>query len=331
MREVLVTIPVEPQHKICLENAVSAADGGRDLHFTYLAKADVTQEMVEEAEVILGNVDPKYLRRAGKLKLLQLDSAGAASYTAPGILPPGVQLANATGAYGLAVSEHMLAAVLMLMKKLHLYQKNMQSHEWRDEGQVTSISDSVTLVIGLGDIGGQFAQKMHALGSHVIGVRKNCAKRPDYVDEMYQMDELDSLLGRADLVACFLPGTSETSHLMDKERIAQMKNGALLLNAGRGSLIPTRDLCEALYSGKLGGAAIDVAEQEPLPKDSPLWDAPNLLITPHISGNYHMRQIRELVVEIAAENLKAVMSGCRIKNEVDFQTGYRKFQEPEDI
>ena len=331
MREVLVTIPVEPQHKICLENAVSAADGGRDLHFTYLAKADVTQEIVEEAEVILGNVDPKYLRRAGKLKLLQLDSAGATSYTAPGIMPPRAQLANATGAYGLAVSEHMLAAVLMLMKKLHLYQKNMQSHMWRDEGRVTSISDSVTLVIGLGDIGGQFAQKMHALGSHVIGVRKNCAKRPDYVDEMYQMDELDSLLGRADIVACFLPGTSQTSHLMNKKRIAQMKEGALLLNAGRGSLIPTKDLCEALFSGKLGGAAIDVAEQEPLPEDSPLWDAPNLLVTPHISGSYHMRQILELIVEIAAENLKAVISGCQIKNEVDFQTGYRKFQEPEDI
>ena len=246
-------------------------------------------------------------------------------------MPPKAQLANATGAYGLAVSEHMLASVLMLVKKLHLYQQNMQHHQWKDEGQVSSIRDSVTLVIGLGDIGGQFAKKMHALGSHVIGVRRNQAKRPDYVDEMYQMEELDSLLGRADIVACSLPGTPQTEHLINKERIAKMKDGAFLINAGRGSLIPTKDLCEALYSGKLGGAAIDVAEQEPLPEDSMLWDAPNLLVTPHISGNYHMRQIKEMIVEIAADNLKAVMSGGRIKNEVDFQTGYRKFQEPEDI
>lgn len=331
MREVLVTIPVEPQHKICLENAVPSSEGGRELHFTYLAKENVTQEMVENAEVILGNVNPEYLRRAGRLKLLQLDSAGAASYTVPGVMPPNAQLANATGAYGLAVSEHMLASVLMLVKKLHLYQQNMQSHQWKDEGQVSSIRDSVTLVIGLGDIGGQFAKRMHALGSHVIGVRRNQAKRPDYVDEMYQMEELDSLLGRADIVACSLPGTPQTEHLINKERIAKMKDGAFLINAGRGSLIPTKDLCEALYSGKLGGAAIDVAEQEPLPEDSMLWNAPNLLVTPHISGNYHMRQIKELIVEIAADNLKAVMSGGRIKNEVDFQTGYRKFQEPEDI
>ena len=145
------------------------------------------------------------------------------------------------------------------------------------------------------------------------------------------MGELDSLLGRADIVACSLPGTPQTEHLINKERIAKMKDGAFLINAGRGSLIPTKDLCEALYSGKLGGAAIDVAEQEPLPEDSMLWDAPNLLVTPHISGNYHMRQIKEMIVEIAEDNLKAVMSGGRIKNEVDFQTGYRKFQEPEDI
>ena len=151
------------------------------------------------------------------------------------------------------------------------------------------------------------------------------------MDEMYQMEELDSLLGRADIVACFLPGTSQTTHLLGRERLSKMKDGAILLNAGRGSLIPMEDLLEALNSGKLGGAALDVVEQEPLPKDSPLWDIPNLLITPHISGNYHMRQIREMIIEIAAENLKAVLSGGRIKNEVDFQTGYRKFQEPEDI
>ena len=330
MREILVTIPAEPQHKIYLEHAASEAAGSDEFHFTYVSQKDVTQEMVERSEFILGNVKPEYLKSARNLKLMQLDSAGAAPYIVPGIMPAGAQLANATGAYGLAISEYMLGAVLMLMKKLDRYYKNMESHEWKDEGKVNSIMNSVTLVIGLGDIGGQFARKMHARGSHVIGVRRNRAKRPDYLDELHQMDELDHLLGRADIVACSLPGTPETEHLLNRERIDRMKDGALLLNVGRGSLIPTEDLVNALRSGKLGGAAIDVAEQEPLPKDSPLWDAPNLLITPHVSGNYHMQQILETVVEIAAENLKAVLTGCKIENEVDFQTGYRKFCGPED-
>ena len=93
---------------------------------------------------------------------------------------PDTKLANATGAYGLAISEYMLAGVLMLRKKLHLYQKNMEQHLWKDEGEVLSIRDSVTLVVGLGDIGSQFAEKMHALGSEVIGVRKHKAARRIY-------------------------------------------------------------------------------------------------------------------------------------------------------
>lgn len=330
MREILVTIPVETQHKIYLENAASETKEGRGLHFTYLSQQEVTQEMVEEAEIILGNVNPEFLKNARKLKLLQLDSAGATPYTAPGIMPENAVLANATGAYGLAISEHMLGMLLVLTKKLNVYQKNMESREWKDEGIVKSIADSVTLVVGLGDIGGEFARKMHALGSHVIGIRRNQAKRPDYVDELYQLDELDHQLGRADFVACSLPGTPETKHMFCRERLNKMKDGAILLNVGRGSLIPTEDLCEALKSNKLGGAAIDVAEQEPLPKESPLWEAPNLLITPHISGCYHMQQILETIVEIAAVNLKAALSGGRIKNEVDFQTGYRKFCGPTD-
>ena len=122
---------------------------------------------------------------------------------------PDTKLANATGAYGLAISEYMLAGVLMLRKKLHLYQKNMEQHLWKDEGEVLSIRDSVTLVVGLGDIGSQFAEKMHALGSEVIGVRKHKAARPDYIKEVCQQEDLDRLLPKADIVACCMPGTGE--------------------------------------------------------------------------------------------------------------------------
>ena len=159
---------------------------------------------------------------------------------------PDTKLANATGAYGLAISEYMLAGVLMLRKKLHLYQKNMEQHLWKDEGEVLSIRDSVTLVVGLGDIGSQFAEKMHALGSEVIGVRKHKAARPDYIKEVCQQEDLDRLLPKADIVACCMPGTGETAGMFDLERMKKMKPGAILINVGRGSLIPGEALKKCL-------------------------------------------------------------------------------------
>lgn len=319
MKKVLVTIPVEEKHKARLEHIAE------DLQFIYCGKNEVSGEMVQEASYILGNVPAELLKDAGKLELMQLDSAGATPYTVEGVMPGGAQLANATGAYGLAIAEHMIASLLMLIKKLNRYQQNMINHDWKDEGKVASVSGSVTLVVGMGDIGGQFAQKMNALGSHVIGVRRNRSQKPEYLESLHQIEELDDLLGKADIVACSLPGTSETEGMFDASRVKKMKKGAIFLNVGRGNLISSDVLCEALKSGHLGGAAIDVAEQEPLPKESPLWVAPNLLITPHVSGSYHMQQILETIVDIAEYNLKAVISGRSIKNEVDFSTGYRKF------
>ena len=111
-----------------------------------------------------------------------------------------------------------------------------------------------------------------------------------------------------------------------RERMKKMKPGAILINVGRGSLIPGEALKKMLVEGHLGGAILDVTEEEPLPADSPLWDLPNLLITPHVSGNYHMRQILDTVVKIAGENLEAFLDGKELVNEVDLCTGYRKFK-----
>jgi len=320
MRRILVTIPVGEKHKEYLESIDPQAE------FVYCAQDKVTQEMVAEATIIIGNVNPGYLKHAKDLTFMQLDSAGVEAFIAPGVLPSEVLLANATGAYGLAISEYMVGSVFLLQKKFHLYLENMSTQTWRDEGKVNSIADSVTLVLGVGDIGGQFARKMHALGSRVIGVRRNKTSCPPYLEALYQIDELDDVLPKADVVACSLPGTPETKHLLDKSRLLKMKKGAIVVNVGRGSLIPTQDLCDVLQEGHLGGAAIDVTEIEPLPKNSPLWHAPNLLLTPHIAGWYHVPQILETMVEIAGDNLKAVIHGGEIRNEVDFEAGYRKFK-----
>lgn len=210
MKKILVTIPVREKDRKFLE------EKGKEFQFCYRTKEEITVSDVVDAEIILGNIPVELVPKAKKLKFLQLDSAGSTEYTASGVLMPDTKLANATGAYGLAISEYMLAGVLMLRKKLHLYQKNMEQHLWKDEGEVLSIRDSVTLVVGLGDIGSQFAEKMHALGSEVIGVRKHKAARPDYIKEVCQQEDLDRLLPKADIVACCMPGTDRKASCRER-------------------------------------------------------------------------------------------------------------------
>lgn len=196
---------------------------------------------------------------------------------------------------------------------------------WKDEGPVTSIYGSKTLVVGLGDIGGEFAMRMHALGSKVYGVRRNKSEIPDYLQNIYQLDILDDILHEFDIVALSLPETKETKNLFDGQKFGKMKKGAILLNVGRGSTVHTADLCDALNSGILGGAGLDVVDTEPLPAESPLWDAKNLVLTPHVSGGYHLKETLERIRKISIENLESYYNKAPMKNLVDFKTGYRKF------
>ena len=267
---------------------------------------------------------PEYLPQAEKLQFLQLDSAGANEYVRPGILPAGVKLCNATGAYGVTIAEYLVGVVFALKKKLYLYEENRMKHSWHDEGMVTNIAGSKTLVLGLGDIGSTFARKMNALGSKVTGVRRSFMEKPEYLEGVYQMNALEELLPDSDIVVCTLPETTETYHLLDERKLRLMKPEAVLINIGRGSLIPTQNLIRGLEENIIAGAAIDVAEQEPLPEDSGLWKAANLIITPHVAGNYHTRDILDKAVKIAGENLRAFLEGKALRNEVDFTTGYRK-------
>ena len=320
MEKILVVLPVEERHKKLLQENAPEAE------FTYCAVDKVTREQVQEATIIIGNVSPSLIKGTEKLKWLQLNSAGTDGYTVPGILPEGALLTNATGAYGLALSEHLLAMLLCLMKKLHLYGEDQKCHVWGDRGTVTSIYGSTTLVVGLGDIGSEFAMRMHALGSRVIGIRRNKAEKPDYLDGLYQMDALEEWLGKADIVAASLPGTKDTYQIFNADAFQKMKEGAFFLNIGRGTAVDTLALVEALNSGHLGGAGVDVTDPEPLPEKHPLWDAPNALVTPHISGNYHLPETFERIVRIAAENLAAFRDGEKLRNQVDFATGYRMFK-----
>ena len=145
---------------------------------------------------------------------------------------------------------------------------------------------------------------------------------PEFMDEMHTLDELDSLLPSADVVALALPNSEASRHLMNEARLRSMKRGAILLNVGRGSAVDTDALVKVLNEGLIT-AGIDVTDPEPLPKEHPLWHCPGIIITPHISGYYHLRHTQDTIIEIAACNIENYMNGRPIRNLVDRITGYR--------
>ena len=289
----------------------------------YKSVETVATEDIFDADAILGNLPPKLLKDAKKLKWLQSSMAGTDSYLG-GVLPEGVKLTNVTGAFGLAISEHMVATVFTLYKKLHLYRDNQNRSQWLDRGTVKQIEGSTVLTVGLGDIGGNFAKKMKALGAYTIGVRRKDISKPDYIDELVLQNDLDKVLPRADIVALALPNTAETKGLFNRERIYNMKDGATLINVGRGNAVDTEALCDALEDGKLYAASLDVTDPEPLPSDHRMWKIENALITPHISGFFHLRKTYENIVDIFIENLSRFLDGKELENIIDMDTGYRK-------
>ena len=285
--DVLVQLPLSEEQRARLE---AAAPGAR---FEYVKPRTVTREQVEAADAIVGNVPTEMLAGASGLRLLQLNSAGYEQYAAPGVLPDGCALCCATGAYGQAVSEHLFAMVLSLVKRLPAYQDRQRAHDWCDLGPVTTLRGARVLVLGAGDIGTHLAGLFAAMGSSVCGVRSREAAPHHPFDDMGILSDLPRLLPQADVVCSVLPSTPQTAGIADQAFFDAMRNGAYFANAGRGDLVDQRALVEAL------------------------WDAPNLLLTPHVSGQFHLAVTLDNIVGIAAENLAHLAAGEPLRNHVN--------------
>lgn len=285
-------------------------------NFTFTSSRAATKEQIEEAALIFGNPRSGHLKNAEKLQWIQLESAGYERYIASGVLPVQATLTNATGAYGQAVSEHLLAMWLTLAKKLPLYRDLQNKREWKDCGTVKAIKGSKVLVIGTGDIGSSFAKSAKHLGCHVSGVRRQSHIVPDGFDACISLDEFYSVLPTADVVALAVPDAEETRHLINASTLNLMKTDAILLNGGRGKAIDTDALVAHLKEGKLFGVGLEVTDPEPLPQDHPLWLFENVLITPHIAGGNHLKETYEAVFNICLANLKAFLKGQPLHNQI---------------
>ncbi|MDD7446289.1 MAG: D-2-hydroxyacid dehydrogenase [Clostridiales bacterium] len=314
IRNILVVMPAADSHRRQLEAAAPGAV------FTYASSP--AEEDVARADAIVGNIRPELLAHAKNLKLLQLNSAGSNPYLSLPAVCPGARLCCATGAYGLAISEHMMGVLLELMKKLALYRDNQFEGRWQDLGPVTSVYGANVLVVGMGDIGTSFARLCAAFGARVTGVRRRAGEKPDFVESIRTPADLDALLPEADVVFLSLPETPETIGLMSDQRIALMKETAYLLNCGRGSAVDQAALLRAVRAGKLAGAGLDVTTPEPLSQDHPLWREPRIVITPHVSGQYHLAETHNRIVALACRNLRALQSGGPLESEVSFSAGY---------
>lgn len=187
---ILVLLPINDRHRAILESSAPGED------FIYTSSGAITREQVANADVILGNIDPALLTACEHLQLLQLQTAGYDDYLAAGTVPAEAKLSCSIGAYGQAVSEHMFAMVLSMMKRLPGYQDLQREHRWEDLGPVTSLKNANVLVLGAGDIGGHFATLCRNMGAHVRGIKRHPLVYPIVFEDMDGMDALSRAPGR---------------------------------------------------------------------------------------------------------------------------------------
>lgn len=316
MKNILVLIPVKEAHKKLLEEKAPSAN------FVYAKSNTVDENEVRNANIIIGSPPAAFVKESKNLEWLQLQRAGVNEFVKKDALADRVILTNASGAYGLAISEYMLGVLLEMYKNLHIYRDKQMHADWSYAGRVQAIYHSTALVAGLGDIGGEFARRMSLLGAYTIGIRRKDTDKPEYLDELYLMDKFEEILPRADIVALSLPETSLTHKIINSHTLKLMKKNAVLINVGRGSAVDTDALCDALESGQIAGAALDVTDPEPLPEEHRLWRLKNAIITPHISGGFSLPETFERIVRISADNLEAYMNGKKLSNIVDRSAGY---------
>ena len=285
-----------------------------------------TDGQIAQCEIIFGNISPERMKHAKNLKWNHTQFAGVERYCRPGIILPEY-FTNAAGAYGTAISEHLITLTLMLQRNMAGYIKNMQNREWKSLGKARSIHGSSVAVAGLGDIGGCFARKMHALGAAGIKaiVRKDREEYPDYIEEACVSADTartDKILSGADIIALCLPHTAETVNFLNAARIKKLKPGVIILNVGRGSAIDEEALADGLESGHIGGAGLDVTAVEPLPESSRLWACPNIIITPHMSGGGSLDYTIDLIFDKFIKYLDDYVNGRPFAAEVDRTAGY---------
>ena len=259
------------------------------------------------------------IARAPKLRFVQSISAGTDQYDKPALSAAGIRLASAAGVNARAVSEHAMALILALTRRLPEARDNQGKQFWRGmigdpAGREDELGGKTLVIVGLGRIGNRLAQLAKAFDMRVLATRRDPAAGGD-AHEVHGMSALKSLLPQADFVALTCPITPETERLINAETLALMKPSAALINVARGRCVDEPALIAALNAGRLTAAALDTTVEEPLAPASPLWTMPNVFVTPHSAGE--TRRYEDNVLDILVENLDRLSRGeTQLRNQI---------------
>jgi len=267
---------------------------------------------------------PEFLAAAPNLVWVQAMSAGVDRYLGNAALmeKDSIVLSNMQGVHGPAIADHALGMLLTLTRDLRAYAKEQDAGRWNPggSGSATALEGRTMLVVGLGGIGTEIAQRAAGFGMRVIATRRSDAPGPAYVEKVGRNEDLLAMLPEADVVAIAVPLTPETAGMFGAEAFAAMKPGAILINIARGKVVDTEAMLEALRSGRLAGACLDVTDPEPLPAGHALWSMPGVLITPHVASDAELTNERSWA--LLRENLRRFAAGEPLYNVVDKKAGY---------
>lgn len=285
-----------------------------------LVNAASEEQALEEitfADAFYGYLTFEMFEKAKQLRWIQAPVAGLENFMFPALAKSAVVLTNMAGIYSDVISDHALTYLLMFARGFHVYRYRQMDHLWRKGVPVRHLAESTLGVVGLGGIGAEVARKGKALGLEVLGVEARDIGSPEGVDALYKPHDLDQVLRKSDFLVLCIPHTPETSGLIGRRELSLMPKGAFIINIGRGVLLALNALVEALLKGQLAGAGLDVFETEPLPADHPLWEMPNVIITPHSAAA--SSHIRTRHIQVLTDNLKRFSLGHGLQNEVDKQ------------
>jgi phosphoglycerate dehydrogenase-like enzyme len=297
------------------------------IKWVHLPNYDRVPHEISDTDVLIGwSIKPQQFREAHQLKWIHSPAAGVHQLMFPELINSPVVVTNSREIQGVVVAEHAIAMVLALAKRIPQSVRYQSRKEWAQEKlwkeypRPREVAGATVVVVGMGAIGREFTARAKALGMRVLAVRENPANGTNGADAVYSSSQLDEVLPQADYVLLCTPVTPATTGIINRPQLTKMKSDAYLLNVGRGPLVDDDALLEALQARRIGGAALDVFVEEPLPPESPYWSLDNLLITPHTAAVTDKLWDRHY--DLIVENMTRFLEGRPLLYEVDKQRGY---------